>query len=67
VTSANAGERLLTTSQVAEVLNVSESTVLRRISEGAFPHAARTKPDTGDWRISQSDVDAYLESTRRTT
>ena len=39
----------------------------RRISEGAFPHAARTKPDTGDWRISQSDVDAYLESTRRTT
>jgi excisionase family DNA binding protein len=54
------GERLLSTPQVAQFLNVSRLTVYRLIERGVLPvhHIARRL------RFSRADIAAYVASTR---
>jgi excisionase family DNA binding protein len=48
---------LLTVKEVAEILRVSQPTVLRMIEDGELP-AIRVR---NQWRIRRSELDAYLQ------
>jgi excisionase family DNA binding protein len=48
---------LLTVKEVAEMLRVSQPTVLRMIEDGELP-AIRVR---NQWRIRRSELDAYLQ------
>ena len=48
---------LLTVKEVAEILRVSQPTVLRMIDDGELP-AIRVR---NQWRIRRSDLDDYLQ------
>ena len=48
---------LLTVKEVAEILRVSQPTVLRMIEDSELP-AIRVR---NQWRIRRSDLDAYLQ------
>ena len=48
---------LLTVKEVAELLRVSQPTVLRMIADGEL-RAIRVR---NQWRIRRSDLDAYLQ------
>jgi excisionase family DNA binding protein len=48
---------LLTVKEVAEILRVSQPTVLRMIGDGELP-AIRVR---SQWRIRHSDLDDYLQ------
>src|SRR6266702_1504667 len=52
-------EMLLNTTEVAERLNVTRETVIRKIKGGKIPAY-----HTGTWLVSASDVDAYLKKRR---
>ena len=51
-----AGDRLLTVSEVADVMRVSNMTVYRLIKSGQLPAVRVGK----NYRIRESDVDTYL-------
>ena len=55
-------DELLTTAQVAEVLNVSKSTVLRYVRDGHL--AAAVRLPSGYLRIPRSSVEALLRQGR---
>ena len=48
---------LLTVKEVAEILRVSQPTVLRMIEDGELP-AIRVR---NQWRIRRAELDAYLQ------
>ena len=48
---------LLTVKEVAEILRVSQTTVLRMIEDGELP-AIRVR---NQWRIRRSELDDYLQ------
>lgn len=56
--TSNARAQLLTPSEVAEMLRVSSMTVYRLIKSGELRAARIGK----SYRISEADVDAYLEA-----
>ena len=53
-------KQLLTTSQVASILNVHILTVQRYVREGEFPNTVRLGGRY--YRIPMSDVEAFLKS-----
>ncbi len=55
-------EELLTTSQVAELLNVSKSTVLRYVRDGHLRGSVRLP--SGYLRVPRSSVEALLRQGR---
>lgn len=55
-------DELLTTGQVAKLLNVSKSTVLRYVRTGNLPGAVRLP--SGYLRIPRSSVDALIRQGR---
>jgi len=56
------GERLLRTRELAEKLNLSSATVLRRHKLGTMPPGFLLSSNALRWR--ESEIDAWLESTR---
>lgn len=55
--------KLLTVSEVAEILRLGESTVYELVSKGKIA-GFRIGPASGGIRIAQDDLDAYLTSSR---
>jgi excisionase family DNA binding protein len=57
-------EQLLTTEQVAARLQVTETSILRWIKAGTIK--GTKLPGNAGYRVSQADLDAYLESRKVT-
>jgi len=57
--SATMTEKQYTTQEVAEILRVHRLSVIRRIEKGKL----RARKEGKDWRISASDLEAYIQST----
>lgn len=58
-------ETWLTGQQARKTLNISKKTLLKYLREGLFPGAYRlpSKPTRpGEWRIPQSDIEAFTNS-----
>ncbi len=49
--------------QVAELLNISKPTIMRRIRDGTLP--ARRFPGHRQWRISEEDLRDYIDRADR--
>jgi predicted DNA-binding transcriptional regulator AlpA len=59
-------EDLLTSAQVAKMLDVTPTTVSIWAGQGYFPNAYRINPRTQSaWRIPKGDVDAFIEERRQ--
>lgn len=60
-TPSAAVDRMLSVAEVAQMLQCCTRTVIRRIEEGELvAHKPCLK-----WRIKQSDLDAFIDSTRQ--
>ena len=57
--SATMTEKEYTTQEVAEILRVHRLSVIRRIEKGKL----RARKEGSIWRISESDLEAYIQST----
>jgi len=56
-------DRWMTTAEAAEYLNVTTDVMRERMK--LIPGAGRTKVDRGDWRVKQSQVDAWMAGERK--
>jgi len=58
--------KYLTTTEVANILDVTLATVVNLIKRGRFPGAYKVDPGTKSiWRIPQSGLDAFLEARKQ--
>lgn len=57
-------DRYVTVNALAERLSVHIETVRRWIRDGKFPNAIKL-PDGREWRIPESDVQAFIEAGKR--
>jgi excisionase family DNA binding protein len=58
-------EELLTTSKVAKMLGVTQTTISQWADAGFFPHAFRLSPRRkSPWRIPKADVEAFIARQR---
>lgn len=55
----------LKTTEVAKRLGLSEDTIRRLCSDGYFPNAWRLGGKSTQWRIPETDVDAFIERKKR--
>jgi excisionase family DNA binding protein len=58
-------EKLLTTAQVAEILQVIPSTVISYIKETEHPLPAIFLGKRGGYRIAQKDLDQWIEERKK--